>query len=45
MRGSTSLIEPASTASAMSSKGVCCALTMTIFAPAERATSTVPAIG
>src|SRR6202035_2975036 len=45
IRGSTSLIDPGSTASAMSSNGVGWALTMTTLEPAARATSTVPAIG
>ena len=35
--GNTALIEPPRTASAISSNGVGCAFTITIFAPAERA--------
>jgi aminocarboxymuconate-semialdehyde decarboxylase len=43
--GSTSLIEPGSTASAASSYGVGCALTITMRAPAALAISTAPATG
>ncbi len=45
MRGSVPPIESLSSASAMSSKGVGSALTMTTRAPADFASDTAPAIG